>query len=226
MLTRSANGRQQRLTPSQLDEILAPQLRVHLGNSNIREVVYQRLLRKKKVVERDLIDLYQGERISESEFVEIYPLLPGHIDLLLRITSGLRARGSRVQATRTRFAACSSFSAISSAIRISRAASPVGSSRSTACTTCCTPRSPVAMGNKNVDSSSPATVMTAVEEFPGALEVAGANGFRNRLCQLEQGGAGRRRTVSGVRTTLVRARSESVRRRASASIDVAFFALF
>lgn len=86
-----------------------PQLRVHLGNSNIREVVYQRLLRKKKTVEEELqalfhrhrpeiaIHAYQGERISESEFVEMYPLLPGHIDLLLRITTGLRARGTRVQ---------------------------------------------------------------------------------------------------------------------------------
>jgi hypothetical protein len=86
-----------------------PQLRVHLGESNIREVVHQRLLRKKKVLEPDLRELYQahraelslhayeGERILEGDFVEVYPLLPGHIDLLLRITSGLRARGSRVQ---------------------------------------------------------------------------------------------------------------------------------
>jgi hypothetical protein len=86
-----------------------PQLRVHLGSSNIREVVHQRLLRKKKTLEADLADLfqshrpdialyaYQGDQISVSDFVEIYPLLPGHIDLLLRITSGLRARGSRVQ---------------------------------------------------------------------------------------------------------------------------------
>ena len=87
-----------------------PQLRVHLGNSNIREVVHQRLLRKKKVIEEDLSALfhrhrpdialfaYQGDQISEVDFVEIYPLLPGHIDLLLRITSGLRARGTRGQA--------------------------------------------------------------------------------------------------------------------------------
>lgn len=85
------------------------QLRVHLGNANIREVVHQRLLRKNKTVERDLADLfhkhrtdlslyaYQGDQIAETEFVEIYPLLPGHIDLLLRITTGLRSRSTRVQ---------------------------------------------------------------------------------------------------------------------------------
>jgi hypothetical protein len=86
-----------------------PQLRVHLGNSNIREVVHQRLLRKKKTLETDLAELfhrhrpdialyaYEGDKISERDFIEIYPLLPAHIDLLLRITSGLRARSSRVQ---------------------------------------------------------------------------------------------------------------------------------
>ncbi len=86
-----------------------PQFRVHLGSSNIREVVHQRLLRKKKLIEGDLEELferhrpelslraYQGEQITKNDFVEIYPLLPGHIDLLLRITSGLRSRGSLVQ---------------------------------------------------------------------------------------------------------------------------------
>ncbi|MGD0680306.1 MAG: BREX system P-loop protein BrxC, partial [Polyangiaceae bacterium] len=86
-----------------------PSLRVHLGGANIRTVVYQRLLRKKRLLEADLRELfeqhrpdlalyaYQGEQIGEADFVEVYPLLPGHIDLLLRITSGLRARGSRVQ---------------------------------------------------------------------------------------------------------------------------------
>jgi hypothetical protein len=86
-----------------------PHLRVHLGSANIREVVHQRLLRKKKTLEADLRTLfhahrpelalhaYEGEQIAEGDFVEVYPLLPGHIDLLLRITSGLRSRGSRVQ---------------------------------------------------------------------------------------------------------------------------------
>lgn len=94
---------------SKLKDRFPAHLRVHLGQSNIREVVHQRLLRKKRVLEDGLKELfhahrpdlalygYQGDQISEGDFVEIYPLLPGHIDLLLRITSGLRARGTRVQ---------------------------------------------------------------------------------------------------------------------------------
>jgi len=84
-------------------------LRVHLGVSNIRDVVHKRLLRKKKQLESDLKELfrehrsalslyaYRGEEVSETDFVEIYPLLPGHVDLLLDITSGLRSRSARTQ---------------------------------------------------------------------------------------------------------------------------------
>jgi hypothetical protein len=84
-------------------------LRVHLGTANIREVVHKRLLRKRKQLERDLLDLleqhrsdlalyaYRGHEIKEMDFVEVYPLLPGHIDLLLQITTGLRSRSTRVQ---------------------------------------------------------------------------------------------------------------------------------
>lgn len=84
-------------------------LRVHLGVANIRDVVHKRLLRKKKIMEADLKDLFQryrselalyaygGESICETDFVEVYPLLPGHVGLLLDITTGLRTRSTRTQ---------------------------------------------------------------------------------------------------------------------------------
>jgi len=84
-------------------------LRVHLGIANIRDVVHKRLLRKHKIQEDDLRVLYgkhrealslyayKGEEIEETAFVEIYPLLPGHVELLLDITSGLRARSQLAQ---------------------------------------------------------------------------------------------------------------------------------
>jgi hypothetical protein len=86
-----------------------PSLRVHLGIANIRDVVHKRLLKKKKVVVSDLEDLfdrhradlalyaYKGEEVSKADFVEVYPMLPGHIPLLLDITTGLRSRSTRVQ---------------------------------------------------------------------------------------------------------------------------------
>ena len=84
-------------------------LRVHLGVGNIRDVVHKRLLRKKKLLEADLKDLfethrsdlalyaYKGDQISVTDFVEVYPMLPGHIQLLLDITTGLRSRSTRTQ---------------------------------------------------------------------------------------------------------------------------------
>lgn len=84
-------------------------LRVHLGVANIRDVVHRRLLRKKREPQKDLVELfrehrsalslyaYRGDEISETDFVEVYPLLPGHVDLLLDITSGLRSRSARTQ---------------------------------------------------------------------------------------------------------------------------------
>jgi len=84
-------------------------LRVHLAATNIRDVVHKRLLRKKPEKEsvlRDLFEKHRGdlklygygaEEITEEDFVEVYPMLPGHIDLLMRITSNLRTRSTRVQ---------------------------------------------------------------------------------------------------------------------------------
>src|SRR5260370_22637104 len=75
-----------------------PKLRVHLAATNIRDVVHKRLLAKKPSVEARLrsefekhrTDLklfaYGCEGVTPEDFVEVYPLLPGHIDLILQIT--------------------------------------------------------------------------------------------------------------------------------------------
>jgi hypothetical protein len=84
-------------------------LRVHLGTTNIRDVVHKRLLRKKPGMAAPLRELfqkhrgdlklygYQCEAITEEDFVEVYPMLPGHVDLLMQITSNLRSRSTRAQ---------------------------------------------------------------------------------------------------------------------------------
>lgn len=84
-------------------------LRVHLAVTNIRDVVHKRLLGKndagvtrlRKDFQKHRNDLrlfaYDCESITEDDFVDVYPLLPGHIDLILQITSALRTRSSRSQ---------------------------------------------------------------------------------------------------------------------------------
>ncbi len=86
-----------------------PRLRVHLSPTNIRDVVHKRLLKKAPDREPALRDLfnrhrsdlklhgYACEAITDTDFVEVYPLLPGHVDLLMRITSAMRLRSSRVK---------------------------------------------------------------------------------------------------------------------------------
>lgn len=86
-----------------------PALRVHLAPTNIRDVVHQRLLRKRPEVESLLRERFKSHRpdlklyaygcesITADEFVEIYPMLPGQIELILQITSALRARSTRAQ---------------------------------------------------------------------------------------------------------------------------------
>lgn len=86
-----------------------PQLRVHLANTNIRDVVHKRLLQKKPEVEPQLLALFEAHRpdlklyaygceaVTGEDFVEVYPMLPGQIDLILQITSALRSRSSRAQ---------------------------------------------------------------------------------------------------------------------------------
>lgn len=84
-------------------------LRVHLAATNIRDVVHRRLLHKKQEHVAMLRKLFEDNRpemklyaygcgeITADEFVEIYPMLPGQIDLLLQITSALRTRSTRSQ---------------------------------------------------------------------------------------------------------------------------------
>jgi hypothetical protein len=84
-------------------------LRVHLHATNIRDVVHKRLLAKKHDQEAGLRALFEKHRadlklfaygcdaITAEDFVEVYPLLPGHIELLLNITTALRTRSTRSQ---------------------------------------------------------------------------------------------------------------------------------
>lgn len=84
-------------------------LRVHLDTTNIRDVVHKRLLHKHPDRVPDLRAMFEEHRnnlrlfaygcedISEEDFIEIYPMLPKHIDLILQITSALRTRSSRSQ---------------------------------------------------------------------------------------------------------------------------------
>lgn len=110
-----ATGQQKLEDTGQADNIgklkdrFPPALRVHLHPSNIRDVVHKRLLSKKPAHERMLRELFQKHRpdlalhgyrcedLTEEDFLEVYPMLPGHVDLLMQITSNLRTRSSRAQ---------------------------------------------------------------------------------------------------------------------------------
>jgi hypothetical protein len=84
-------------------------LRVHLSATNIRDVVHRRLLAKhadKEVALEALFHKHRAdlklyglrcEEITAADFVEVYPMLPAHIDLILQITTQLRQRSSRMQ---------------------------------------------------------------------------------------------------------------------------------
>ncbi len=92
-----------------LKDRFPPRLRVHLAPTNIRDVVHKRLLKKSPDKEKVLQELfeqhradlklygYQCEGITSTDFVEVYPMLPGQVDLLMQITSNLRARSSRMK---------------------------------------------------------------------------------------------------------------------------------
>lgn len=94
---------------SKMKDRFPAHLRVHLGTNNIRDVVHQRLLKKKHTVRAQLEELFEEHRPDLSlygyecqhaklnDLIDIYPMLPGHIDLLMEITTGLRDRSSRVQ---------------------------------------------------------------------------------------------------------------------------------
>ena len=84
-----------------------PQLRIHLDDTNIRDVVHRRMLQKNPEAERTLRGLFDRHRadlklfaygceaITPEDFVEVYPLLPGYVDLILKITTQIRIRSSR-----------------------------------------------------------------------------------------------------------------------------------
>ncbi len=86
-----------------------PKLRVHLSATNIRDVVHKRLLQKRPdaepalraLFERHRADLklfaYECDAITVEEFVEVYPMLPKQIDLILQLTTALRSRSTRAQ---------------------------------------------------------------------------------------------------------------------------------
>jgi hypothetical protein len=86
-----------------------PGLRVHLAPTNIRDVVHKRLLQKRPDAEEPLRVLFESNRpdlklyaygcesVTPEEFIEVYPMLPGHIDLVLQITTALRTRSARAQ---------------------------------------------------------------------------------------------------------------------------------
>ncbi len=86
-----------------------PKLRVHLATTNIRDVVHKRLLQKKPEAEQLLKSLFERHRpelklyaygcedVTPDEFAEVYPMLPGQIDLIMQITTALRYRSSRAQ---------------------------------------------------------------------------------------------------------------------------------
>jgi hypothetical protein len=92
-----------------LKDRFPPYLRVHLDPANIRDVVHKRLLKKAPTKEAELRSLFQQHRsdlklygygcesITEEDFLEVYPLLPGYIDLLMQIASSLRVRSARVK---------------------------------------------------------------------------------------------------------------------------------
>lgn len=86
-----------------------PKFRVHLAATNIRDVVHKRLLQKRPDAEAPLRALFEQHRpdlklyaygcesVTPEEFVEVYPMLPGQIDLILQLTSALRTRSTRAQ---------------------------------------------------------------------------------------------------------------------------------
>lgn len=94
---------------SKLKDRFPPRLRAHLAPTNIRDVVHRRLLKKLPDQEKSLEELfdkhksdlklygYRCDDIGARDFVEVYPMLPGHVDLLMQITSNLRARSSRMK---------------------------------------------------------------------------------------------------------------------------------
>jgi hypothetical protein len=87
-------------------------LRVHLDRANVREIVYRRLLKKRADQTDKLLSLleahgslsklrlegYECGDLALDALVDHYPLLPGHVTLLMDISQGIRNASTRIQA--------------------------------------------------------------------------------------------------------------------------------
>lgn len=94
---------------SKLKDRFPPKLRVHLAPTNIRDVVHKRLLKKNKAQAGELAALFEAHRsdlnlygyeceaLAKERFLEVYPLLPGYVDLFMQITSNLRSRSTKAK---------------------------------------------------------------------------------------------------------------------------------
>ncbi len=103
------NAGQASVVLGKMKDRFLPAFRVHLSTVNIRDVVHKRLLQKKPEHELRLRELfashranlklygYKCEDIRQEDFVEVYPMLPEHIELIMAITSALRTRSRRAQ---------------------------------------------------------------------------------------------------------------------------------
>lgn len=86
------------------------ELQVHLEPSDIAEVTSKRVLSKNAVAEKTLRDLYNQDparlgtltrlsadiklpELTTESFIDLYPLLPYHVDLIIQVVSGLRTQG-------------------------------------------------------------------------------------------------------------------------------------
>lgn len=97
------------LSIGKLKDRFLPSLRVHLATTNIRDVVHRRLLKKRQDREPELRRLFglhgaqlklfgfECGSLTEEDFVEVYPMLPGQVDLLMALTTSLRQRSTRTQ---------------------------------------------------------------------------------------------------------------------------------
>jgi len=89
-------------------------LQPHLEPSDISEVTSKRILSKNSTAEQTLGDLFKDNRgrltdntrmsadiqlpeLSTQSFVDLYPLLPYQIDLIIQVVSGLRTQGGAVR---------------------------------------------------------------------------------------------------------------------------------
>jgi hypothetical protein len=85
-------------------------LQVHLEPSDISEVTAKRVLAKEAAAQQQLSELYEQHRgqlasltrlsaditlpeLSRATFIDLYPLLPYQIDLIIQVVSGLRTQG-------------------------------------------------------------------------------------------------------------------------------------